>query len=456
MHWALAVIALTLLAFATISGRITGTPITAPMIFTAVGLLFGAEALGLIDLSPSSETVKLLAEATLATVLFADASRIDVRVLRSEVSVPARLLGIGLPLTLLVGFVLALVVFPELLWAEALLLAVILAPTDAALGQAVVTLTRLPSRVRQGLNVESGLNDGICVPLFWIVLAIAQAESGAIGDGAAVRLVLEQIGYGILAGVLAGVLAAGIVVVAAGRGLVDHSWLQIVPLAAAGLAFGIADPIGGSGFIAAFVGGFVFGALRRRSGGEVANLIEEVGEVFGAVTFIVFGAVLARAGARRRDVVGRAVRRPQPDDRPHAPRRGRDDRNRRTQADRGLLGLVRAARARVDRLRGAGDRGGWSTARRLDPHHDLRCDRAVGARSRLDGGAPGQPLRHLVRVASAGRAAEPRGLGGARTFAGDAPASGAASRPRASVSKVTIAQTDAGGGETSQRVFGKL
>ena len=265
MHWALAVVSLTLLAFAAISGRIAGTPITAPMIFTAVGLLFGSEALGLVEPAPAGETVKLLAEATLATVLFADASRIDLRALRGEVSVPARLLGIGLPLTLLVGFVLALVVFPELLWAEALLLAVILAPTDAALGQAVVTLPRLPSRVRQGLNVESGLNDGICVPVFWIVLAIAQAESGAIGDGAAVRLVLEQIGYGILAGVLAGVVAAGIVVVAGRRGLVGHSWLQVVPLAAAGLAFGVADPIGGSGFIAAFVGGFVFGALRRRS-----------------------------------------------------------------------------------------------------------------------------------------------------------------------------------------------
>jgi NhaP-type Na+/H+ or K+/H+ antiporter len=190
------------------------------------------------------------------------------------------------------GFVVALVVFPELLWAEALLLAVILAPTDAALGQAVVTLKRLPSRVRQGLNVESGLNDGICVPLFWIVLAIAQAESGAIGDGAAVRLVLEQIGYGLLAGVLAGIAAACVVVVAGRHGHVSGSWLQIVPLAGAGLAFGIADPIGGSGFIAAFVGGFVFGAIQRRSGGEVAHLIEEVGEVFNAVTFIVFGAVL--------------------------------------------------------------------------------------------------------------------------------------------------------------------
>jgi sodium/hydrogen antiporter len=292
VHWAVAIIALTLLAFAAISGRIAGTPITAAMIFTAVGLLVGSEALGLIDVPPAGETVKLLAEATLALVLFADASRIDVRALRGELSVPLRLLGIGLPLTLLAGFVVALVVFPKLAWPEALLLAVILAPTDAALGQAVVTLKRLPSRVRQGLNVESGLNDGICVPLFWIVLAIAQAESGSIGNGAAVRLVLEQIGYGILAGVIAGVAAACVVIVGGKHGFIDGSWIQVVPLAGAGLAFGIADPIGGSGFIAAFVGGFVFGAIRRRSGGEIEYLIEEVGNVLNAVTFIVFGAVL--------------------------------------------------------------------------------------------------------------------------------------------------------------------
>jgi sodium/hydrogen antiporter len=292
VHWAVAVVALTLLAFAAISGRIAGTPVTAAMVFTAVGLLVGSDVLGLIDVAPAGETVKLLAEATLALVLFADASRIDVRALRGELSVPLRLLGIGLPLTLAAGFVVAVAVFPELSWPEALLLAVILAPTDAALGQAVVTLMTLPSRVRQGLNVESGLNDGICVPLFWIVLAIAQAESGAIGDGAAVRLVLEQIGYGILAGVLAGAAAACVVVVAGRAPHLSDSWLQVVPLAGAGLAFGIADPIGGSGFIAAFVGGFVFGALRRRIGGEVGYLIEELGEVLNAVTFIVFGAVL--------------------------------------------------------------------------------------------------------------------------------------------------------------------
>jgi len=292
VHWVVAIVAVTLLGFAAISGRITGTSITAAMIFTAVGLLVGSEALGLVEMPPAGEAVKLLAEATLALVLFADASRIDVRVLRQELSIPLRLLGIGLPLTLVAGFVMALVVLPDLSWPEALLLAVILAPTDAALGQAVVTLPTLPSRVRQALNVESGLNDGICVPLFWIVLAIAQAKSGAIGDAAGIRLVLEQIGYGTLAGVLAGIAAACVVLIAGGHRYVEGAWLQVIPLAAAGLAFGVADPIGGSGFIAAFVAGFVFGALRRQGGGEVEYLIEEVGDVLSAVTFIVFGAVL--------------------------------------------------------------------------------------------------------------------------------------------------------------------
>ena len=174
MDWALPTIALALLAFAAVSGRLDGTPITGPMVFTAFGLLVGGDALGLVDPRVSGEAVKLLAESTLALVLFGDAARIDLRALRGEVSLPARLLGIGLPLTLVAGFGVGLVLLGCLAWPEALLLAVILAPTDAALGQAVVTLPRLSSPVRQGLNVESGLNDGICVPLFFIALAIAR------------------------------------------------------------------------------------------------------------------------------------------------------------------------------------------------------------------------------------------------------------------------------------------
>jgi len=156
----------------------------------------------------------------------------------------------------------------------------------------VVTLPRLPSRVRQGLNVESGLNDGICVPLFFIVLAVAQAQAGDESNVAAFRLVVEEIGFGILGGTIAGVIAAGVVVLAGQRRLIEGTWLQVVPLAAAVLAYSLADGMGGSGFIAAFVGGMVFGGIRRRHGGEVGYLIEELGGVLSAITFIVFGAVM--------------------------------------------------------------------------------------------------------------------------------------------------------------------
>ncbi len=292
MDWALASVSVALLAYAALSGRIQGTSLTAPMVFVAVGLFFGSEVMGFIDLAPAGEHVQALAEATLAVVLFADASRIDLRALRGEVTVPARLLGIGLPLTLVAGFAAAVALLGALSWPEALLLAVVLAPTDAALGQAVVTLPRLPSRVRQSLNVESGLNDGICVPLFLIVLAFATAESNTISDSSAVRLVAEQIGYGALAGAIAGAAGAAAVLLASRASNREGAWLQIVPLAAAALAWGIAHPLGGSGFIAAFVGGVVFQLLRRDSAGAVEHLIEELGDVLGAVTFVIFGAVL--------------------------------------------------------------------------------------------------------------------------------------------------------------------
>jgi sodium/hydrogen antiporter len=292
VHWQLAALALVLLGFAAISGRVEGTWITAPMVFTAAGLVFGVEALGLIDPSATGAAVKTLAEATLAVVLFSDASRIDLNALRRTLGIPARLLGIGLPLTILAGFVVGMALLGDLAWPEALLLAIILAPTDAALGQAVVTSPRLPARVRQSLNVESGLNDGICVPLFFVALAVALAEDGAIGDGAAAELVLEKIGYGVLGGVVAGAVAAAVIVFAGGRRFVDATWLQVVPLAGALLGYGLAEAIGGSGFIAAFVGGMVFGGLRRRRGGDVSHLMEQSGAVLAAITFVVFGAIL--------------------------------------------------------------------------------------------------------------------------------------------------------------------
>ena len=205
---------------------------------------------------------------------------------------PVRLLAIGLPLTIVAGALAALGLLGELMLIEAVLLAIVLAPTDAALGQAVVTDRRIPSRVRQGLNVESGLNDGICVPLLLIAIAIAEAQEGAIGNGAALHLVLEEIGFGCLGGVVAGLAAAVVIRVGVARSLIDPIWLQVVPVAGAGLAYGLAVWMGGSGFIAAFVGGAVFGGLRREVGGEVTLFLEETGGLLGAVTFVLFGAVM--------------------------------------------------------------------------------------------------------------------------------------------------------------------
>ncbi|HEY5855081.1 MAG TPA: cation:proton antiporter [Aldersonia sp.] len=293
MTWALPAIAAIILAYAAVSGRLAGTPLTAPIIFTAGGLILGLSATDAIDLHAVGHTVKLLAEATLGLVLFADAARVNITALRSEISIPARLLGVGLPLTILAGFGAAALVLGDLAWPEMLLLAVILAPTDAALGQAVVTRADLPSQVRQGLNVESGLNDGICVPLFLIVLAIAHAEAGAIGNGAALRLVLEQIGYGALVGIGAGAIAAAILIVAGGRGAIEPMWRQVIPATAAALAYTLAVRVEGSGFIAAFVGGLVFGAIvRQHSADQPSEFLDGLGDLLSAATFIVFGAAL--------------------------------------------------------------------------------------------------------------------------------------------------------------------
>ena len=289
--WDLAIVAALLLGYAGVSRRLERTVLTAPMVFVAAGLLVGTEVLGWLELGIESSAVRALAEATLTLVLFADASRIDVAKLRREIALPARLLGIGLPLTIVAGTVLAVVLFGQLTWLEALVLAIVLAPTDAALGQAVVTDPRLPVRIRQGLNVESGLNDGICVPLLFIALALAEADEGAITSTHAVRLVLEEIGWGVVGGVAAGALGAVVLGFAERRRLVAADWLQVIPLASAALSYGIAAPLGGSGFIAAFVAGLVFGVLYRSHGGEVTYLVDAGGQVLNGVTFVVFGAV---------------------------------------------------------------------------------------------------------------------------------------------------------------------
>jgi sodium/hydrogen antiporter len=291
-EWALALVATALLVVAAVSRRLSGTPVTPAIVFVAFGLLVGREGADGIDISSTGAGIRALAEATLALVLFADASRIDLRRLHPSVGVPIRLLGIGLPLTIAAGTLAAVAVFGQLSVQEALILAIVLAPTDAALGQAVVVDPRVPERIREGLNVESGLNDGICVPLLFAAVAAADVQS-EIADGRRPgTLVLEEIGYGVLCGAAAGVLIALIVREAGRRDLIQGQWRQVIPASGAALAYGSATALGGSGFIAAFVAGIAFRLALGRDPEEMNRLTEEVGGILNGTTLVLFGAVL--------------------------------------------------------------------------------------------------------------------------------------------------------------------
>ena len=292
MDWSLTIVALALIAVAAFSKRLSGTPITPAIVFVSIGLLVGPRVLGEVDISSTSSTVRALAEATLALVLFSDASRINLKELRRELSLPSRLLGIGLPLTIALGALAAALIFGELTFWEAVIVGVILAPTDAALGQAVVTEPRVPGRIRQTLNVESGLNDGICVPLLFAAVAAADVESHISEGRTGMTLLLEEVGYGVVGGVAAALVIGAVVLYAGRRDMIQGSWRQVIPAAGAVLAYGTAAALGGSGFIAAFVAGIVFRAVIKRDPEDLNRLTEEVGGVLNGVTFIIFGAIL--------------------------------------------------------------------------------------------------------------------------------------------------------------------
>jgi NhaP-type Na+/H+ or K+/H+ antiporter len=292
VEWSLAIVAAAVLLVAAFSRALVGTPVTTAMVFVSLGLLLSPKALDGVDLSSTNSGVRTLAEAALTLVLFCDAARVDLRVLRREVGIPVRLLGIELPLTIALGALMAALIFDQLTLGEAVILGVILAPTDAALGQAVVTDRRIPPRIRQGLNVESGLNDGICVPLLFAAIATADIESDISNGHRAITLLAEEIGYGLLGGAIAAVFMAGIFTLAGRRNLIASAWMRVIPVAGAALAYGLAAPLDGSGFIAAFTGGLIFRALIGKDPAEENALAEELGNVLSGVTFFLFGAIL--------------------------------------------------------------------------------------------------------------------------------------------------------------------
>ena len=296
----LVAIAFCVFAFGLVSHRIESPPLTAPMLFAAIGLLAGPFGLDIIHLDLKGGATHIIIEATLVLVLYTDASRIRLAELRRGYRLPVRLLVLGLPLTIGLGLIIARPLFPAMSWAELALLAAILAPTDAALGQVVVSSPLVPVRIRQTLNVESGLNDGIAVPVVMVLLAAAAVLSGdastateaAHGSESGLAFAAAQIGLGPVAGIAIAWPAGWIVQRAASANSINRAYEHFAGLAIALGAFGTAELIGGNGFIAAFIAGLVIGNTTESLCESLQEFAEDEGQLLALIAFLVFGAVM--------------------------------------------------------------------------------------------------------------------------------------------------------------------
>lgn len=292
MYQNLAVFAAFLLIYSVFAGRFESRLLNEPLMFMLAGLLLGPSALGLLQPNIPMDSIKTLAELTLAIVLFSDATNANFKILKAYDWLPLRLLLIGLPLTLFTGWLVGYWLFPEIPLLELAVLATILAPTDAALGKAVISNPLVPAPMREGLSVESGLNDGICVPVLLLLLALILDFEAHQPLSLALTLLVEELGIGALTGVSMAFIACRLLRLSKQRGWQLPIWSQLTLPALALLSFALAQAIGGSGFIAAFVGGLLTGHLLGEQKHHLLDASEELGSLFSVITWIFFGALI--------------------------------------------------------------------------------------------------------------------------------------------------------------------
>jgi sodium/hydrogen antiporter len=300
MYQNAAILAAFLLIYSALAGRVERSWLSGPIVFTAAGLLLGPYGLGVVRLNLGADGLRSLAELTLAMVLFTDAANADFAIVRRNIGVPERLLLIGLPLTILFGFLVAIVLFPKIAPLETALLAAMLAPTDAALGKPVVTNPAVPAVLREGLNIESGLNDGICVPVVVLLLGLAvgtQIEHGTMVH--AIRVVVEELGIGAVVGLVLTWLTVLMLRFAQARGWISEHWEEVPIVALAAACFATAQATGGSGFIACFIGGLLLSGLGPRRKEVSLRGAVATGEALALLTWVAFGVgALAQIVAR--------------------------------------------------------------------------------------------------------------------------------------------------------------
>ena len=291
MYNELAIFAVFVFFYSIVAGRVERAAASGPIVFVFAGLIMGPYGLAWFDGDVSKGWLRILADLTLATILFIDAANADLDILKKHVKIPSRMLLLGLPVTITLGTIAALLLFDQLTIYQAAILGTMLAATDAALGKAVITNPSVPPRVREGLNVESGLNDGLCVPVLLLFIALALGGQEGSGSSMAAMLVAEELGIG---------LAVGLVLAGVGylclrwcheHGWVTDIWVQITPVALAISCFAVAQSLHGSGYIAAFCGGLLFGFMSKETH-KLVHPAEGIGETLALLTWFIFGAAV--------------------------------------------------------------------------------------------------------------------------------------------------------------------
>jgi|LSQX01.1.fsa_nt_gb NhaP-type Na+/H+ or K+/H+ antiporter len=274
-------------AYGLFSQRLQRSWLTGPMIFTAVGLLAGSVGLGLFTVPLESTVIGHIAELTLAVVLFGDAARTDLTSLRHP-QLAVRSLALGLPLVMALGTLAAWLILGEVSWLIAGLIAVILAPTDAALGKTVIDNESVPGPTRETLNVESGLNDGLAAPIFAVMLA---AALGGEPPSLAGQLAMD-VGLGLVVGVVIGAATLWGIRWADRHEWTSGEWERIVALATALLCWAGAEAVGSNGFIAVFTAGLVWARLSKRYARDLTDFLEAEGQLVSLWVWFTFGALL--------------------------------------------------------------------------------------------------------------------------------------------------------------------
>ncbi|MCE9680593.1 cation:proton antiporter [Shewanella sp. AS1] len=288
-HRVILIIAIIILLYGYISKWLARFNVSGPMVFTGLGLLLSPLGVGFTQAHIDTEFVTVLVEVALVLVLFSDAALLDLKQLKQAWQLPARLLFIGLPITIAAGAFTAKLFFPELPALYLLMLALLLTPTDAALGKAVVSDPKVPTKIRSTINVESGLNDGIVFPILITVVAMILSEQGDAQESHWLTYVIKQILFGALIGGLVGYLGTRLQSLCAKRDFLVETYLNLIPIALAILAFYLAEAFSGNGFIAAFFAGLYAGNTSEVARGHIEDFAESEGELLVLISFFIFG-----------------------------------------------------------------------------------------------------------------------------------------------------------------------